>query len=507
LTATPGDGKITLKELFGFSTNYLNRQAAFATYNFTIRLPWQDYRETTMSKCPKCGTENDVVASICDDCGAELPAPYETADAGEEGYFMKEEVDEGLDTGTAESPYAMAAASMARFSPDKLTVLSGATIYINDNEISPATVIVAEGRILDVLRGAMPDPGNGAKFIDLTGQTLTPGFIEIHFHGLMGIDTNQASADDFLRMSAEAAKHGLTVMVPTTVACSAAELRRVLQNLAKARAQGFPGANLIGLHLESNFISMEKKGAQPPSNIFAPTDPKAVEILDIINEYKDDVRIVTLAPEEPGALGLIEWLRERGIIVSLGHSMANYEQAMAGFDAGATHATHLFNAMPPLNHRVPGLVGAALDRDDVFTEMVCDGVHIHPAVISTAITAKGAERFVPVSDSLEGAGMGEGEEFYLGGQHVTVQNGVARLDSGTIAGSIVTMDGVVRVLVERVGWALSEALHMCATTPADALELDVIGRLAPGAVANLTVLDSSLQVTMTIVSGNVVYQA
>lgn len=461
-----------------------------------------------MSKCPNCGAENDVVASICDACGAELPAPYEssTADEPEEGYFVKEEMDQGADAGADQSPYGLAAA-MARFRPEQLTVLTGANIFVDEEEITPATVIVADGRILDVLRGTVPDPGNGAKYFDLTGRILTPGFIEIHFHGLMGIDTNQASVDDFLRMSAEAAKHGLTVMTPTTVACPAPELRRVLENLRKARAQGFPGANLIGLHLESNFISMEKKGAQPPSNIFAPNDPRAVEIMNIIDEYKDDVRIVTLAPEEPGALGLIEWLRERGIIVSLGHSMANYDQAIAGFDAGATHATHLFNAMPPLNHREPGLVGAALERDDVYTEMVCDSVHIHPAVISTVITAKGAERFVPVSDSLEGAGLGEGEEFFLGGQHVTVRNGVARLDSGTIAGSIVTMDGVVRVLVERVGWALHEALHMCSATPADALELDVVGRLTPGAIANLTALDQNLNVTMTMVSGNVVYQA
>ena len=473
-----------------------------------------------MRKCPACGAENDVVASICDACGAELPAPYETEEASrepEEGYFVSsDEVDLGAastpamvdqSAETVLSAYGSASAIMAHFHPEQLTILSGATIYVNEEEISPATVIAAEGRIADVLRGAVPDPQNGAAYFDLTGQTLTPGFIEIHFHGLMGIDTNQASADDFLRMSAEAAKHGLTVMTPTTVACQAPELSRILENLGKARERGFPGANLLGLHLESNFISMEKRGAQPPDAIFTPNDPKAVDILQIIDEYQQDIRIVTLAPELPGALELIEWLRERNIVASLGHSSANYEQASAGFEAGATHATHLFNAMPPLHHREPGLVGAALERDDVFTEMVCDGVHIHPAVISTIITAKGAERFVPVSDSLEGAGLDEGGEFFLGGQHVTVQNGVARLDSGTIAGSIVTMDGVVRVLVERVGWALYEALQMCAATPADALGLGVVGHLAPGAVANLTVLDTSLRVRMTLVNGKVVYQA
>jgi len=465
-----------------------------------------------MRKCPKCNAENDIIASICSACGAELPAPYETDseppedDEEDEGYFVSTAVGEGENEAIAAQGATTIASLLRHFRPEQVTVLAGATIYVNEEEITPATVITAEGRIADVLRGALPDPENGAAYYDLTGQTLTPGFIEIHFHGLMGIDTNQASADDFLRMSAEAAKRGLTVMTPTTVACPAAELRRVLENLAAARERGFPGAHLLGLHLESNFISMEKKGAQPPDGIFGPNDPPAVEILDLIDEYKDYIRIVTLAPEVPGVLELIPWLRERNIIASLGHSTATYEQAVAGFEAGATHATHLFNAMPPLNHREPGLVGAALENDDVFTEMVCDGVHIHPAVISTTITAKGAERFVPVSDSLQGAGLGEGEEFLLGGQHVTVRNGVARLDSGTIAGSIVTMDGVLRVLVERVGWELSEALQMCSATPAAALELDIIGHLAPGAVANLTVLDDDLQVTMTMVSGKVVYE-
>lgn len=464
-----------------------------------------------MRKCPACNAEYDVIDAVCRICGTELPAPYEAEDAEavDESYFVSTEV--GTTPGEGEELAAVETdtlqAVLQHFRAEDVIILSGATIYVEDEEITPATVIVGAGRVVDVLRGKLGYPGNGVSFIDLTGQILTPGFIEIHFHGLMGIDTNQATADDFLRMSAEAARHGLTTMVPTTVACPAADLRKILVNLRAARQRGFPGARLVGLHLESNFISMEKKGAQPPDNIFSPDDPRANEIMQIIDEYQDDIRIVTLAPEVPGVLELIPWLRERNIISSLGHSMATYDQAIAGFDAGATHATHLFNAMPPLNHREPGLVGAALERDDVFTEMVCDGVHIHPAVISTTITAKGAERFVPVSDSLQGAGLGEGEEFYLGGQHVTVRNGVARLDSGTIAGSIVTMDGVLRVLIERVGWAMSEALSMTAASPAEALELEAVGRLAPGAIADLTALDHDLQVRMTMVGGKIVHQA
>jgi len=463
--------------------------------------------ETPMKKCPACGAAYNVLDAICNACGAELPAPYETATAADEpdeGYFV---ATDAAETGGGDAPFGAATSALRQVPPEAVTILSGATLFVDDEEITPATVLLAGDRIVDVLRGALPDPQNGATFLDVSGLILTPGLIEIHFHGLMGIDTNQASAEDFLRLSAEAAKHGLTTMVPTTVACAAEELRRVLTNLRAARAKGFPGARLLGLHLESNFISMEKKGAQPPDAIFSPNDPRGTEIVAILDEYQDDIRICTVAPEVDGVLGLIPWLREREIIASLGHTTATYAQAVAGFEAGATHATHLFNAMPPLNHREPGVVGAALERDDVFTEMVCDGVHIHPAVISSIITAKGAERFVTVSDSLEGAGLGEGQEFYLGGQHVTVQGGVARLDSGTIAGSIVTMDGVVKVLVEKVGWALSEALYMVSTTPADALEMPTLGRLAPGATADLTLFSPELEVQMTLVNGKVVYRA
>lgn len=350
------------------------------------------------------------------------------------------------------------------------------------------------------------DPENGATFIDLTGKHLTPGFIEIHIHGMMGIDTNQTDADGFLRISAAAAKRGITALTPTTVACPAEELERILRNLKAARERGFPGARLLGLHMESNFISMEFKGAQPPDCIFPPTDDRANDIVRLIADYNNEIRIVTIAPELPGALDMIAWLVEHNIIASLGHSAANYEQAVAGIAAGARHATHLFNAMGPLHHRNPNLVGAALECDDVYTELVCDGVHIHPAVISTVISAKGAERFVPVSDALQGAGLPEGGEFFLGGQHVTVGNGVARLDSGTIAGSITTMDGIVRLLVNTVGWDMSEALYMAATTPANALGLDMLGRIAQGAMADLVVLNDELEVEMTLVGGNVVYQ-
>jgi len=463
-----------------------------------------------MRKCPNCGKSVDEITNVCPYCGAELPAPY---DGLVDDEYEGEETGEGvsmLPPGGAEE--LMAALGVGKpgeegtVQPEELTILSGAALYLEDTVLDPGSLILGRGRIVAIIDGALPDLQNGVQFYDLSGMILSAGFIDVHMHGMMGIDTNKATVEDFKRLSAEAAKHGTTALVPTTLACPPEELRRVLQNLRDANTQGTPGARLLGVHMESNFISTNFKGAQPPNSIFPPEDKRAWEITPIIDEFADEVLIVTVAPEEPGTLELIPWLVEHGIIASLGHSAATYEQAIAGFDAGATHVTHLFNAMAPLHHRNPGLVGAALERDDVFVEMVSDGIHIHPAVMSVIISAKGSERVMPVSDSLEGAGLDEAE-FYLGGQHVTQKAGIARLDSGTIAGSTTTMDKILRLLVERLNWDLGEALLMCSTTPADGLEMQTLGHITPGAFADLVVLDENLQVRMTFVDGKVVYQA
>ncbi|HEY3379407.1 MAG TPA: N-acetylglucosamine-6-phosphate deacetylase [Armatimonadota bacterium] len=469
-----------------------------------------------MRTCPACGAGYDVTEAVCAACGAELPAPYENAD-------FDDETDDGYDSGDFPNPRDVGdgesgaggvfadgsvwqLAGERAFAPTQLTILSGAEVLLAEQTLEAGTVVLAAGRIVAIYDHALPNPQDGSTFHDLTGKILAPGLIDVHVHGMMGIDTNEASVEDFQRLSGEAAKHGITALCPTSVACAAGQLSTVLHNLQAARTQGLPGARLLGLHMESNFISPEYKGAQPPTAIFSPDDTQAWPTRTLIDEYAREIAIVTVAPEVPGVLDLIPWLCERDIRVSLGHSAANYEQAVAGFDAGATHVTHLFNAMPPLHHRAPGLVGAALERDDVYTEIICDGMHVHPAVLSTVFTAKGAERVMVISDALRGAGLPTGGEFTLGGQHITVQDGVARLDNGTIAGSITTMDSIVRLLVAQIGWDLGEAVLMAATTPADGLGLPQLGRLAPGALADLVVFDAALEVTTTYVNGRVVYQ-
>lgn len=456
-----------------------------------------------MRNCPKCGAEYDVVDALCPACDAELPAPYEDG-ADEEDNTVVVDPQSSSDSVFATGSFGLA--GHHAIPPQAITILSGAEIFTGDGEsIASGAVAMTGGRILGISDSPMPDPQDGSTYIDLTGKILAPGFIDIHIHGMMGIDTNSATAGDFLRFSEEAAKHGTTALVPTTVACPAGNLGTVLSNIRDARAQQAPGARLLGLHLESNFISPQFKGAQPPEQIFSPEEEQAWPIRKLIDDFADEIRKVTVAPEVPGVLDFIPWLLERGIIVSMGHSAATYEEAVAGIAAGATHATHLFNAMPPLHHRNPGLVGAALEHDEVYTEVVCDGMHLHPAVLSVVFSAKGAERVMAISDALQGAGMTAGE-FFLGGQHVTIVEGVARLDSGTIAGSIATSDAILRLLVERVGWDLGEALMMLSTTPAEGMGLGELGRIVPGAVADLVVLTPELEVERTLVGGNTVYQ-
>jgi N-acetylglucosamine-6-phosphate deacetylase len=288
---------------------------------------------------------------------------------------------------------------------------------------------------------------------------------------------------------------------------------------------------VLPAHLESNFISPEYRGAQPAACLRSPRgafDEKGVVPLfanddsqkgvqplfqdftgaDIVREIEraaPDVGIVTLAPELDGGAALIQWLTERGVRVSLGHSAATFDEAQAAIALGARHATHLFNRMPPFHHRNPGLVGAVLQSEEVAAELICDGFHLHPAVVRTAIAAKRPSRVIAISDGTAAAGLPIGARAALGGQPIRVGESAAFLDDGTLAGSTATMDGVFRTLVGRAGLSLIDAATVCATTPARELGLVGHGLLAVDAVADLVVLDPQFSVVQTYVGGELVY--
>jgi N-acetylglucosamine-6-phosphate deacetylase len=277
---------------------------------------------------------------------------------------------------------------------------------------------------------------------------------------------------------------------------------------------------VLPAHLESNFINPEYRGAQPAVCLRSPLgalgasgasgalgarDFDGRDIVAEIDAAGDSVGIVTLAPELEGALDLIAHLVSRGRRVSLGHSGATLAQARAAIEAGARHATHLFNRMPPLSHREPGLAGAILTSVEVAAEIICDGVHVHRDMVRMAIAAKGATRMMAITDGVAAAGLPEGSTASLGGRAIRVRNSAAYLEDGTLAGSVATMDRVFRFLINDVGLSLNDAAQLCATTPASELGLADTGSLTTGAMADLVVLDREFAVKQTYVSGRLVY--
>ena len=411
-----------------------------------------------------------------------------------------------------------------------MIVLSGASLVLPDRVLSPGTLVIDDGRIAEIRTDT---PSGGHASFAFHGHYIVPGFIDVHVHGVDGVDALDAPPQGgaVAAIAARLPRYGVTAFCPTTVACGPAALRRVLDQVRQAReTPGARSARVLPAHLESNFINPEYNGAQPSACVRSPraavgsgeagaagregrrATPSAerpgftaAEILAEIERATPDVGIVTLASELDGGLDLVRWLAARGHRVSLGHSAATYEEALAAIAAGARHATHLFNRMPPLGHRAPGLVGAVLQTDEVAAEIICDGVHVHPALIRTAIAAKRPSRILAITDATAAAGLPLGSSAMLGGQPITAGEHSALLADGTIAGSILTMDRAFQTLVGLVGLALVDAVTICATTPARELGLVGHGVLAPDAVADLVVLDGNFSVVQTYLAGQLVY--
>jgi N-acetylglucosamine-6-phosphate deacetylase len=395
--------------------------------------------------------------------------------------------------------------------------LAGADIVLPDGIVPGGTLVVRDGRIAEVrarstLTGAAAGP--------LAGHLIVPGFIDAHVHGVGGVDTLDRG-DAVARIASLLPQFGVTAFCPTTVACTPAHLHDVLVQVRAVRECPDPlAARVLPAHLESNFLNPDWRGAQPAACVRACgpiPDPlphgsstrtlefEAADILWEIARAAPDIALVTLAPEIDGGLDLVRWLVARGIRVSLGHSGASYVQAIAAFDAGARHATHLFNRMPPLNHREPGLVGASLQRDDVTVELICDGTHVHAAAVQLTVAAKTPSRVLAITDGTAVSGLPDGARATLGGQAIEVARRAAWLADGTLAGSALTMDGVFRMLTGPMGFSPVDAATMCATTPARALGLVGHGVIVEGAAADLAVLDAAGRVVQTYVGGRLVH--
>ena len=402
-----------------------------------------------------------------------------------------------------------------------MIVLSGASLVLPDRILSPGTLVIDEGRIAEI-RPDAPSSGLNHSLFAFHGHYIVPGFIDVHVHGVNGVDSLDvlAEGDAVASIAAQLPRYGVTAFCPTTVACAPDALRRVLDQVRRARKTPVScAARVLPAHLESNFINPEYRGAQPETCLRSPELRLAGEPAAgtrgseaftpatswLKSSAPPDVGIVTLAPELDGGLDLIRWLTARGHRVSLGHSAASYDQSVAAIAAGARQATHLFNRMPPFGHRAPGLVGAILQSYEVAAEIICDGVHVHPAVVRSVVAAKRPSRVMAITDATAAAGLPQGSYASLGGQRITAGESTALLPDGTIAGSVLTMDCAFRLLVDVMGVSVVDAATLCATTAARELGLVGHGVLAPDAVADLVILDATFSVVQTYVGGQLVY--
>jgi N-acetylglucosamine-6-phosphate deacetylase len=390
-------------------------------------------------------------------------------------------------------------------------VVAGGDLVLPDRIVANGSLLLDGDRIAAVDSRAALDP-SGAIVVGADGCYVVPGFVDVHVHGVEGLDTLDEGSP-IAQIAQVLPRYGVTAFCPTSVACSPAQLRTLLEHVRATRvAPPARAARVLPAHLESNFINADYRGAQPvdclrtPAAAAAAGEFSAREILDAIAASRADVGIVTLAPELPGGLDLVRTLVAHGHRVSLGHSGASFDEAMAAIEAGARHATHLFNRMTPLAHRAPGLAGAVLASEDVAAELICDGYHVHPAMCRVAIAAKGTHGIMAITDGTAGSGLAVGSFARLGGRRIRVGDDAALLDDGTLAGSTLTMDRAFARIVTAFGRSIVDAAMMCATTPARQLGMTGHGVIAEGAIADLVILDRDFRVVRTFLAGEEIYQ-
>jgi N-acetylglucosamine-6-phosphate deacetylase len=370
-------------------------------------------------------------------------------------------------------------------------------------EISDAVIVIHGGKISAVGKRGKVDLPRGVREINAGRRTVVPGFVDVHIHGAGGHDVMEGTSESLEIITASVAAHGTTSLVATTVTASEKETRDSVAGIAHfiLNTSQYPtrelSAEILGIHFEGPFISPARRGVHPAKWIVPPSRELFAQLL---GEARGTAQILTLAPELPGALELIAAARQAGLVVSLGHTDATYEQAQAAIEAGASHAAHVFNAMRPFSHRGTGVIGAVLTSPKVSAELIADGVHVDEAAMRMLVEIKTPERVILVSDGMSATGMSDGK-YQLGMFEVKVSGGVARNAEGKLAGSTLTLDRALRNMVA-LGVPLSSALRMVTANPARQIGLGSRkGVLAPGADADLVFLDDKLEISGVMTRG------
>jgi len=380
-----------------------------------------------------------------------------------------------------------------------MLALTARSLYTPLEQIDRPLVVVEDGVVVTVGSRSDREIPAHAKLLDFADGILTPGLVDIHIHGAAGFDVMQADAEGRRRLQKFLASCGVTSYFPTTVTAPIATTLRALEQLAdgiEGATKDSEGAQPLGIHLEGPFLSHACRGVHPPENLLAPT-------LDHFDRFwqaaRGHIRVMTIAPELEGAAELIAEATQRGVCISIGHSAADLNAARAGVAAGARHATHTFNAMRPLDHREPGIVGEVLSNPALTADIIADGIHVHPAVVRLFLQAKGPERAVLITDATAAAGMPDGK-YWLGSLEVEVKDGKC-LHQGKLAGSVLTLDRALRNAMKFATWDLPRALRAATLNPATVANAAKKGRIEPGADADLVVLTSDGQVRATITKG------
>ncbi len=395
---------------------------------------------------------------------------------------------------------------MSQREGNRLAVVGG-TVVTRDQTIEDGVVLVADGHIAFVGRARDAEPEPGSEIIDAAGRLVLPGLIDTHVHGSHGDDVMSGGAKGVRRISRAQLRYGTTAYLPSTVSAHHENLLRALEACAAA-AMGDasePAAEVLGIHVEGPFINRNKKGAHAPETL---RDPDPEQCLEYLSAAPGLLKIMTLAPELPGGLELIRLLVAHNVVASLGHSEADYDTALAAIDAGATHATHLYNAMPALHHRKPSLTTACLNEPFIRAEIVLDGLHVAPEMARLAARIKGRDRLILVTDAMSAVGCPDGT-YTLGALPVRVKGESCLLmDGETIASSMLTMNRAVGNAVKFTGASLVDAAYMASYLPAEVCGVsDRKGSIEVGKDADLAILAQDYSVHATVCKGLVAYRA
>jgi N-acetylglucosamine-6-phosphate deacetylase len=363
-------------------------------------------------------------------------------------------------------------------------------VYGEDHKFREGEIHISDGKFV-----TKEEDKDSSNVVDGKGAYAIPGLVDIHFHGCVGEDFCDASLEGLQKMADYEASIGVTSICLATMTVSKEELRKIMLNAGNYK--GKSGANLVGINMEGPFINPAKKGAQAEENII----PCDVELYRKLQEdAKGLIKLVDIAPEGNGAMEFIRQVKDE-VVVSIAHTTADYDTARQAFELGASHVTHLYNAMPPLNHRNPGVIGAAAEQDKCHVELICDGVHIHPAVVRATFAMFGWERIILISDSMRGTGLDDGI-YTLGGQKVHKKGSCATLSDGTIAGSVTNLMGCIVTAVKQMHIPLEVAVACASENPAKEIGIfDHCGSITNGKDADLVLLDSDLNVQTVFLKG------